>query len=155
NVLPFLRERIPNAELRLVGEPDSSVPNLARRAGVTVVGRVPDMEPELARADLVVVPIRFGSGTRVKILEAFAHRIAVVSTTIGAEGLGVENRKQLLIGDDPQDFARLCAELLLDDQLRLTLIERANELFLAKHQWTTARARIKSLAFELSNQAGR
>ena len=65
---------------------------------VTVTGRVPDMAAELARADVVVVPVRYGSGTRLKILEAFAQRVPVVSTPLGAEGLGVEDGVHLLFG---------------------------------------------------------
>ena len=71
----------------------------------TVVGPVPDIVTELSRADVVVVPVRFGSGTRVKIIEAFAHRIPVVSTTLGAEGLGVEDGRHLLLADTAQGLA--------------------------------------------------
>ena len=69
------------------------------------------MEPELAQADVAVVPIRYGSGTRLKILESFAHRVPVVSTTIGAEGLQVEHGVHLLLADDPEAFAAACERL--------------------------------------------
>ena len=74
--------------IRLVGVSNPALSSLGDRPGVTIVGQVPDIEVELARADLVVVPLRFGSGTRLKVLEAFAQRVPVVSTTLGAEGLG-------------------------------------------------------------------
>ena len=88
-VAPRLRSRIPDVEIRLVGTPVPGVQRQHRPPAVTVVGKVPTMEPELAHADIAVVPIRYGSGTRFKILESFAHRVPVVSTTIGAEGLDV------------------------------------------------------------------
>ena len=95
NILPLIRRNRPDVTLRLVGEPTASVTALAGDPAVTVVGWVPDIEVELARADVAVVPLRYGSGTRVKILEAAAHRIPVVSTTIGAEGLGFEDGRHL------------------------------------------------------------
>ena len=80
-VAPRLRARLPDVEVRLVGTPVPGVQRQHRPPAITVVGVVPAMEPELARADIAVVPIRYGSGTRLKILESFAHRVPVVSTT--------------------------------------------------------------------------
>lgn len=144
-IAPRIRERLPSVQIRLVGEPDNSLIRLDHPPQVTVVGRVPSMEPELARADLVVVPIRYGSGTRVKILEAFAHRIPVVSTTLGAEGLGLEPGRHLLVEDDADSFAAACAHLLGDKTLRQGLTDEANRLFLDRYQWTAAREKIKEL----------
>ena len=86
---------------------------------MTVVGQVPDIDTELARADVVLVPIRFGSGTRLKILEAFAHRIPVVSTSLGAEGLDAVDEHHLLIADTPNAIAAACARLLEDEDCAL------------------------------------
>ncbi len=96
---------------------------------MTVVGRVPDMATELARADVVVVPVRFGSGTRLKILEAFAHRVPVVSTTIGAEGLGVEDRTHLLIADRPEEFADAIYRLRSSPTLHRRIVDAAEEFY--------------------------
>ena len=96
---------------------------------VSVVGRVPDITEELARADLVVVPLRYGSGTRVKILEAFAHRIPVASTTLGAEGLGAVDGVHLLLGDTTTALAGACARLLRDTRLRRSVVSHAAALF--------------------------
>jgi glycosyltransferase involved in cell wall biosynthesis len=126
DVLPKLRAEIPDVEVRLVGEPSASVAALADVQGVTVTGLVPDIAAELARTDVCAVPIRFGGGTRIKILEAFAHRIPVVATTIGAEGLDVENGQQLLLADDASSFAAACASLLRDDALRSQVTASAN-----------------------------
>jgi glycosyltransferase involved in cell wall biosynthesis len=115
DVLPRLRRHHPDAEVRLVGTYDRRVTDLAGRRGVTLAGGVPDMTPELARADVAAVPIRFGGGTRVKILEAFAHGIPVVSTLAGAEGLDVIAGEHLVIADDAQAFADACARALDGD----------------------------------------
>ena len=118
---------------------------------MTVAGRVPSMEPEsYVRADLVAVPLRYGSGTPVKILEAFANRIPVVSTTIGAEGLHVEPGRELLVADDPQGFAEACVRLLQDTELRASLAESAHQVFLDRHQWGVAQTRIRDLFLETS-----
>jgi glycosyltransferase involved in cell wall biosynthesis len=147
-IVPYIREKFPDVRVRLVGDPDGSVAELHDPPAVTVAGRVPSMEPELSRADLVAVPLRYGSGTRVKILEAFANKIPVVSTTIGAEGLHVEPGRELLVADDPQSFAEACVRLLQDTQLRASLAESAHQVFLDRHQWAVARTRIRDLFLE-------
>ena len=80
-----------------------------------------------------------------KILEAFAHRVPVVSTTLGAEGLGLKPGVHLLIADDARAFSAACARLLVDRELRLRLTEEAHRLFLDRFQWDHARDRIKEL----------
>lgn len=132
-VLPELQRLVANAEVRLVGSAWPAVQTLHDPPAVTVTGRVPDMVPELRHADVVAVPIRYGSGTRVKILEAFAHRVPVVSTTLGAEGLGVEHERQLLLADTAADFAAACARLITDEQLRARLVDEAERHFKSHH----------------------
>jgi glycosyltransferase involved in cell wall biosynthesis len=85
--------------------------------------------PELARATAAVVPVRFGGGTRVKILEAFAHCVPVVTTTVGCEGIEVEPGRHLLIGDDAATFADACTRLLGDPALRARLAADGATLF--------------------------
>ncbi len=128
-VLPRLRQLVPQVQVRLVGLAPPSLHELDDRPQVTVTGPVDDIGTELAGADLVVVPLRFASGTRVKILEAFAHRIPVVSTTVGAEGFEVEHDVHLLLADDPDSLARACAAALTDGGLRQRLVEEAATLF--------------------------
>ena len=124
-IAPALRARVPEVEVRLAGLSTPTLAELHDPPGITLVGQVPDITTELARADVVIVPIRFGSGTRVKIIEAFAHRIPVVSTTMGAEGLGVEHGQQLLLADTTEDLASACAALLAKRPLRDRLVEAA------------------------------
>ena len=135
--------------MRLVGETDGGVVKLDDPPDVSVVGRVPSMEPELALADVVAVPIRYGSGTRLKILEAFAHRIPVVSTTIGAEGLDVRDGEHLLVADGTDGFVAACVRLLSDSDLRTRLVEEAHRLFLARYQWSASHDAIRDLIVDL------
>ncbi len=106
-ILPELRALVADVEVRLVGEPSPAVAALEHAKGVTVTGLVPDITVELDRTDVSAVPIRFGGGTRIKILEAFVHRIPVVSTTLGAEGLDAVDDRHLLLANDASGFARV------------------------------------------------
>ena len=133
-VLPRLRPLLPDVQVRLVGVAPPWMGALDDPPSVVVTGPVADIGTELARADLVVVPLRFASGTRVKILEAFAHRIPVVSTAVGAEGLAVEDGVHLLLADDPDALAKACAAALTDSGLRGGLVEKAAELYAERYQ---------------------
>lgn len=146
DVLPRLRASIPDVEVRLVGRHDHRLERVTCEPGVTATGRVPEMTPELARADLVAVPARFGSGTRIKILEAFAHRIPVVSTSLGCEGLDVEPGRHLLVADSASDFAEACHALLRDVGLRAALAEAAYGLFRDRYRWDVIAPRVVTLA---------
>jgi glycosyltransferase involved in cell wall biosynthesis len=150
SILPRIRAAVGDVTLRLVGEPDDSVARLEAPPKVVVVGRIPVMDPELARADLVVVPLRYGSGTRFKILEAAAHRIPVVSTTLGAEGLGFEDGRHLLIADDADGFASACVRLLAEPALRRRLVDEAQKAFVERFEWSSLRPRIRALAVQVA-----
>jgi glycosyltransferase involved in cell wall biosynthesis len=147
-IAPNIRKQIPDVQIRLVGDPDGTVIRLNNPPSVTVTGSVPSMQPELERADLIAVPLRYGSGTRVKILEGFAHRIPVVSTTIGAEGLNLESGRHLLTADEPEAFAQACVRLLQDVELRKKLVDAAYREFEEHHHWGFARDRIKDALLE-------
>jgi glycosyltransferase involved in cell wall biosynthesis len=153
-VAPRIRTRVPDVELRLVGTPVPGVRRQHRPPAVTVVGVVSDMEPELARADIAIVPIRYGSGTRLKILESFAHRVPVVSTTIGAEGLQVEDGVHLLLADDPETFAAACERLLTEPDLRERLVDAAEKRFFERYERSVAHDRIQALAREVAGDRG-
>ena len=143
---PALRALVPDAQIRLVGDHHPELMEVHDPPRVTVVGRVPAITEELARADLVIVPLRYGSGTRVKILEAFAHRIPVVSTTLGAEGLGAVDGVHLLIGDTTAALAGACARLLREPGLRESVVSEAHALFSDRFATAVLEARIADLA---------
>jgi glycosyltransferase involved in cell wall biosynthesis len=136
DVLPRVRASLPPAEFRVVGRYDleENVAALRGLPGVSVAGEVPDLTVELRRAAVVVVPIRFGGGTRIKILEAFAHGLPVVTTTVGAEGLEVEDGRHVLVADDPEDLARACLRLLDDPDVRSRLVAEGRALWQARYR---------------------
>lgn len=115
-VLPLVRREIPDVSLSIVGRnPTPGVRALANVAsGIEVTGTVPDIRPYLERAAAILVPLRVGGGTRLKIFEAMAMERPIVSTTIGAEGLPVEDGTDICIADEPTAFAAAIVELLRD-----------------------------------------
>lgn len=154
-VAPAIRRRIPSVAIRLVGDPATSVRHLGRPGSVAVVGRVASMADELSRASVAVVPILYGSGTRVKILESFANRVPVVSTSIGAEGLDVEPGVHLLVADHPGEFADAVIRLLHDAELRVGLADAAERLYLERYDGRVADRRILRLIGEVGTDRTR
>jgi glycosyltransferase involved in cell wall biosynthesis len=147
-IRPAMAAFVPDARIRLVGITTPAISALDDPPGVTIVGQVPDIDVELARADLVLVPIRFGSGTRLKIIEAFAQRIPVVSTTLGAEGLDAQNERHLLTADTPESIAAACARLLDDERLRARLADNAHRLFIERFQLDRVQDEIERIALK-------
>ena len=145
DIAPRIRQRIPNAQVRLVGQTVPRVDRMDHPPAVAVTGRIPDMAPELERADIAVVPLLVGSGTRLKILESFGHRIPVVSTTIGADGLDVENGVHLLLADDAAAFAAACHRLLTEPDLRVRMADAAEALFLERYESSVADRHLEAL----------
>lgn len=148
-VAPHLWEQLPGAQIRLVGTTSPGVEQRHRPPAVVVAGRVPQIEPELARADVAIVPLRIGSGTRLKILESFAHRIPVVSTTVGADGLDVQDGVHLLLADHPDDFARACRRVLEDRELARRMVDAAERLYLERYEWSAAKEQVQTLVSDL------
>jgi polysaccharide biosynthesis protein PslH len=152
DVGPALRALVPDVQIRLVGDHHAELAALDDPPRVTVVGRVADIAAELARADVVVVPVRYGSGTRVKIIEAFSHRIPVVSTTLGAEGIGAQDGVHLLIADTVPALAEATSRLVHDGPLREALTSEAHRLFSERFRSDTVEADIERLAREVADR---
>lgn len=116
NVFHMVRARIPDVSLSIVGRsPSKALLALAERySNIRITGAVPDVRPYLQRAAVGIVPLRIGGGTRLKIYEAMATGVPVVSTAIGAEGLPLLSGQHLLIADDPEPMAAAITNLLLD-----------------------------------------
>jgi sugar transferase (PEP-CTERM/EpsH1 system associated) len=138
-ILPIVREAEPDVTFTIVGRsPTPAVRRLAEDRGVEVTGRVEDVRPYLAKSSVYVVPLRIGGGTRLKIFEAMAAGRAVVSTSIGAEGLPVEHGRHLLLADDPGSFARSVIALLRDADTRAMLAREARALVTERYDWSAA-----------------
>jgi glycosyltransferase involved in cell wall biosynthesis len=141
--LPLLGENAPHElEFTIVGAGASQVvQDLAHLPAVRFIGEVPHVAPWYQEAHVVVVPLRAGGGTRIKLLEAFAYRRPVVSTTVGVEGIDLNPDEHVLLGDSPQAFAEQCLRLMSDPELGRRLAENAHSLFTRAYT-TEAVARI-------------
>lgn len=105
-IWPLIQAKLPNARFRIVGRyPPAEVMELRALSGVEVIPDVPEIQPYFNEASVLVVPLRAGSGTRLKIIEALAIGCPVVTTAVGCEGLGAEHETHLFVADDPQSFA--------------------------------------------------
>ncbi len=137
DVLPLIRAEEPGTTLTIVGRtPTPAVKKLADDPAVTVTGRVDDVRPYMREAAVYIVPLRIGGGTRLKIFEAMAMAKAVVSTTIGAEGLPVTSGVNAILADEPPDFARAVVALLRDEQRRGQIEAAARTLVVERYDWS-------------------
>ena len=137
-VAPQLRS--PGARFTVVGSnPGRAIRTAAARSSIAVDlrGQVPSVEEYFRRARAFAVPLRFGGGTRLKILEALARGVPVVTTTIGCEGLDLEAGEDLLVADDPVAFARSLDLLLADDDLCRRLAERGFRSVRERYSWSS------------------
>jgi glycosyltransferase involved in cell wall biosynthesis len=117
--------------------------------GVTTVGYLPDIRPALSEARCCVVPIRIGGGTRLKILDAWAAGRAVVSTSIGCEGLDVVDGENILVRDTPDAFADAVLQVLRDAQLRSRLERNGRRSAVNTYSWSVVGQRIRTAYDEL------
>jgi len=134
-VRPQVRQRVPKARFRIVGRnPHPRVKKPASES-VEVTGSVPSAVDHLREAAVIVVPLRIGSGTRIKIYEGMAMGKATVSTRVGAEGLDVRHGQDILLADDPQGLADSICTLLGDEGLRRR-IEAAAHHTASQYDWS-------------------
>ncbi len=133
-VWPILRNKFPEARLRIVGSsPTKKIQAYARQdKNIEVTGRVPDVREEYARANVLVAPVFSGKGTRYKVLEAMATRTPVVGTGIAMEGIGATDGREFLRADTAEEIADETGRLLADPQLQNQLAD-AGQKFVAKH----------------------
>ena len=144
-ILPLIRREIPEAAFWAVGRrPPRRLQALAS-GNVLVTGAVDDIRPYLAKAAVCVVPLRSGSGTRIKIFEAMAMGKAVVSTSLGAEGLPVRHGENIILADDPAAFSREVVDLLRDPPRRRQLGQAARKLVEENYGWPAVAAYFDSV----------
>jgi glycosyltransferase involved in cell wall biosynthesis len=135
DVLPALRARVPGATLLIVGrDPPADLLALNGAPGIEVASNVPDVKPYLARASALAVPLDAGGGTRLKILEAFAAGLPVISTAVGAEGIDAQPGAHFVRAERPE-FATATAALLADAAGSAQMADRARALAHAVYDW--------------------
>lgn len=148
-IFPLIRASLPEVRLDIVGHELWRVEGLLpENSGVALHENVPEILPWFRGADLLVVPLRFGAGIRIKILEAMAAGLPVVTTSKGCEGLVVEHGRELLVADDQESFASEVVRLLGDHELRRALAENARNFVAEHYSWETLVARM-SKGFQL------
>lgn len=136
SVLPELRALVPGTATTWVGRVSAEeLGEFATTEDLILTGFVPDVRPYLAGAECVVVPLRVGGGTRIKILDAWAMGKAVVSTSIGCEGLDARDGENILIADKPREFAAAISRVLADETLRERLGRNARETVVRSYSW--------------------
>ncbi|MEK6560456.1 MAG: glycosyltransferase [Nitrospirota bacterium] len=152
-VLPLIWEQNPNVKFYIVGKnPSATVKELAQKdPRIVVTGRVDDVRTYIQLAKIFVVPIRIGGGTRLKILEAMSMRKAVVSTTVGAEGIACTKDVDIVLGDTPQAFAQQVIVLLKDQRKREALGTAARKLVLEKYDWRIIGKKLDQIYEDITN----
>ena len=132
-----LRQAVSNVRVQVVGHtPPTEIRQLAELPGVEVTGSVPDVRPYYERATVFIVPLRLGGGTRLKIVEAMAMGLPIVSTTIGVDGLDIRPGENILIADDPASFIEAVLKLLKDTDLH-NRIAGGGQVLAHRYDWTT------------------
>jgi polysaccharide biosynthesis protein PslH len=137
-IWPRIANAHPNARLKIIGGQAPRSLEALVRPGIELAGFVPDLRPHLAEAAAVVVPLRLGGGTRLKIVEAMAMGKAVVSTSLGAEGIEAVRGRDILIEDQPAAFADSVNRLLADPSLAERIGRSARQLAVDRYAWSAA-----------------
>ncbi len=144
-ILPLIRETMPEVRFRVIGrEPPEALRRLAAKSvGIEVTGKVAEVLTPLRECALLVVPLRAGSGVRLKILESMAAGVPVVSTTVGAEGLHMRHGQELLLADDAQALSAAVLRMLKDSSLRKTLAENALQHVTQEFAWSKSADKLR------------
>jgi polysaccharide biosynthesis protein PslH len=137
-ILPLIRQQMPDVTVSVVGRnPSPRFCALGQSAGVRITGTVNDVRPFIDEGTVYIVPLRIGGGTRLKIFEALSMAKAVVSTTVGAEGLPLIDGQHFVRADAPADFARAVVSLLRDPKRRKALGVTGRQLVQARYSWSS------------------
>ncbi len=151
-ILPLIWEKNPQVNFYVVGKsPAPAISNLGLAdKRIIVTGRVDDVRPLMDAAQVFVVPLRIGGGTRLKILEAMAMQKAVVSTTIGAEGIQYTDGQNILLADTPENFAQKVLQLLSDPSKRMAMGEAGRKLVCSLYDWNIVGKKLNSIYLEIT-----
>ena len=146
-ILPLIRNSIADVSLTVVGRnPSRGLLDLAKREpSIKVTGRVDDVRPYMESAAAYIVPLRIGGGTRLKIYEALAMEKPTISTTIGAEGLNIDDGEDILLADTPQDFANTVVRVLTDSSFARRVGTRGAQTVRERYGWKQVAAEFDSI----------
>ena len=145
-ILPLVRKEFPRAVFEIVGRhPTKSVRRLGKLEGVHVVGEVPEVRSYLLRSDVSVAPMRISRGVPTKVLEAMAMGVPVVATAAAVQGIEVCHGEEVLIGNDPRQFAQLVISVLRDVELRRCITKKAWSKMRQLYSWETAGGKLEKL----------
>lgn len=134
-IFPVIQQSIPSAKVYIVGSNPPEMLVKRQSESVIVTGFVDDVRPYVDRARVFVVPLRMGSGTRLKVVEALSMRKPVVSTSIGCEGIEVEDGEHLIIRNDPNQFAEEVIRLMQNKKIGKKLVDNGYNLVKQKYDW--------------------
>ena len=149
-VLPLIRHEVPAARFRIVGRNDGLLDDLQQQEGIEITGEVADLDEAFRTTAAIVVPLRAGSGTRIKVLEAFARGKPVVSTTLGSEGLSARDGVELLNADTPAELADACIRVLREPELAASLAAAGHALWVDAYRWDGIRTQVADLATQVA-----
>jgi polysaccharide biosynthesis protein PslH len=135
NILPLILHQVPTATLYIIGKDIPKEIYRYENDHIVIRGYVPEIQQEIPKYEVAVVPLRIGGGVRIKILESFAMKIPVVSTKIGCEGIEVTDSENILIGDTSKAFAEQVIKLLIDKKLREHISNNAYSFVEQKYRW--------------------
>ncbi len=146
-IMPLVKNKVPDVTLTVVGRnPAPALVDLSKEdSSLIITGRVDDVRPYMENAAAYIVPLRIGGGTRLKIFEAMAMEKAVVSTTIGAEGLPLTNGVELLLADEPATFADAVVRVLTDNAYANDLGQRSASVVRENFGWRQVTDRFISI----------
>ena len=156
NIWPLIKEKNPQATFCIAGkEPPPEVQAIADKdESVTATGMVDDMRDYYYKASVVVVPLRVGGGTRLKILEGMAMSKSIVSTSVGAEGIDHTDGQNILLKDTPEDFSEAVVTVMKDTALRQKLEKGGRDLVEAKYDWRAVTDKLSDVFERAVNKAG-
>lgn len=150
-ILPIIRKSIPGIQLKIVGSAPTEDIIALQGENIIVTGFVPSTSPYLHASKISIAPLRFGAGMKGKIGEAMAHGVPVVTTSVGAQGMGLTNRKNVIIADTPEEFAHSVVELMNDIELYNTVKQNAILHVSDRYTKNAVTENIKTIIYEVKN----
>lgn len=146
DIYPLIKKELPEVSFKVVGfDPPEEILKLQDDNGIKVTGHVDDIRPYLGRSKVFIMPIRLGMGMRGKLFEAWSMKRAIVSTSTGCEGVEVENGKDILIADKPEEFARKTVELIKNEKMRKFIGNNGRKKVALKYDWDILTGKLEDI----------